>query len=98
MFTLSFILKVYTKCGRRAMPTMMMGSAATFIDCDDSWKLLLVTRKGSLYVWDLFNRKCVLHDSLSSLVSSDVNLSSTVKGMLQYLNTLLASHRLKHVS
>lgn len=63
------------------MPTMMMGSAATFIDCDDSWKLLLVTRKGSFYVWDLFNRKCILHDSLSSLVSSNVNLSSTVEGM-----------------
>lgn len=97
MFTL-FFLKVYTKCGRRAMPTMMMGSSATFIDCDDSWKLLLVTRKGSLYVWDLFNRKCVLHDSLSSLVSSNVNLSSTVEGMLQYLNTLLASNRLKRDS
>ncbi|KAJ0241652.1 Protein HIRA [Hirschfeldia incana] len=69
-------LQVYTKCGRRAMPTMMTGSAATFIDCDDNWKLLLVTRKGSLYVWDLFNRKCILHDSLSSLVSSDSNLSS----------------------
>lgn len=87
----SFFLKVYTKCGRRAMPTMMMGSAATFIDCDDSWKLLLVTRKGSLYLWDLFNRKCILHDSLSSLISSDVNLSS--KGMLQDCNTLLASSK-----
>ncbi|KAA8544230.1 hypothetical protein F0562_022242 [Nyssa sinensis] len=70
-------LQVYTKCGRRAMPTMMMGSAAVFIDCDESWGLLLVTMKGSLYVWDLFNRKCLLHDSLASLISSD--LKSTVK-------------------
>ncbi|CAH8267399.1 unnamed protein product [Arabidopsis lyrata] len=83
-------LQVYTKCGRRAMPTMMMGSAATFIDCDDSWKLLLVTRKGSLYVWDLFNRKCVLHDSLSSLVSSNVNLSSTVEGTIKVISVKLS--------
>ena len=80
-YILLICMKIYTKCGRRAMPTMMMGSAATFIDCDDSWKLLLVTRKGSLYVWDLFNRKCILHDSLSSLVSSDTNLSSAVEGI-----------------
>ncbi|CAH2065475.1 unnamed protein product [Thlaspi arvense] len=83
-------LQVYTKCGRRAMPTMMMGSAATFIDCDDSWKLLLVTRKGTLYVWDLFNRKCILHDSLSSLVSSDANLSSTVEGTIKVLSVKLS--------
>uniref|UniRef100_A0A1D1YI46 Protein HIRA n=1 Tax=Anthurium amnicola TaxID=1678845 RepID=A0A1D1YI46_9ARAE len=63
-------LQVYTKCGRRAMPAMMMGSAAVFIDCDECWKLLLVTRKGLLYVWDLFNRTCLVHDSLASLVSS----------------------------
>lgn len=83
-------LQVYTKCGRRAMPTMMMGSAATFIDCDDSWKLLLVTRKGSLYMWDLFNRKCILHDSLSSLVSSDTNLSSTVQGTIKVISVKLS--------
>lgn len=71
-------LKVYTRCGRRALPTMMMGSAATFIDCDESWKLLLVTRKGSLYVWDLFNRNCLLHDSLASLITLDP--VSSVKG------------------
>ncbi|XP_078434483.1 histone chaperone HIRA-like protein isoform X2 [Wolffia australiana] len=63
-------LQVYTKCGRRTMPAMMVGSAPVFIDCDDSWKLLLVTRKGSVYVWDMFNRVCLLQDSLASLVSS----------------------------
>lgn len=83
-------LQVYTKCGRRVMPTMMMGSAATFIDCDDSWKLLLVTRKGSLYVWDLFNRKCILHDSLSSLVSSDTDLSSAVEGSIKVISVKLS--------
>ncbi|CAI9781434.1 unnamed protein product [Fraxinus pennsylvanica] len=64
-----FNTEVYTKCGRRAMPTMVMGSAAVFIDCDESWKLLLVTRNGSLYVWDIFNRKCLLLDSLASLIT-----------------------------
>ncbi|XP_016511797.1 protein HIRA isoform X1 [Nicotiana tabacum] len=64
-------IQIYTKCGRRTMPTMMMGSAAVFVDCDESWKFLLVTRKGSLYLWDLFNRKCLLQDSLASLLASD---------------------------
>ncbi|XP_051113355.1 protein HIRA isoform X2 [Andrographis paniculata] len=64
-------LQVYTRCGRRAMPTMMMGSAAVFIDCDELWKLLLVTRNGSVYVWDLYSKKCLLHDSLASLVTTD---------------------------
>ncbi|KAL4591705.1 hypothetical protein LXL04_004676 [Taraxacum kok-saghyz] len=72
-------LQVYTKCGRRSMPTMMMGATPVFIDCDESWKLLLVTRKGALYVWDLFNRKCILHDSLASLMPSDPKSTGTVK-------------------
>ncbi|KAL5205767.1 hypothetical protein ABZP36_033976 [Zizania latifolia] len=63
-------LQVYTKHGRRAMPAMMMGSAAVFVDCDDCWKLLLVTRRGLVYIWDLYTRTCVLHDSLASLVTS----------------------------
>ncbi|XWS71485.1 hypothetical protein CRYUN_Cryun03dG0141800 [Craigia yunnanensis] len=81
-------LQVYTKCGRRALPTMMMGSAATFIDCDESWKLLLVTRKGSLYLWDLFNRNCLLHGSLTSLVTLD--LSSSAKGTIKVISAKLS--------
>ncbi|KAL4333263.1 hypothetical protein GQ457_07G035570 [Hibiscus cannabinus] len=81
-------LQVYTKCGRRALPTMMMGSAATFIDCDESWKLLLVTRKGSLYLWDLLTRKCLLHDSLASLISLD--LSSSAKGTIKVISAKLS--------
>ncbi|RZC82222.1 hypothetical protein C5167_045009 [Papaver somniferum] len=72
-------LQVYTRCGRRAMPTMMMGSAAVFLDCDESWKLLLVTKNGSLYVWDLFSRTCILNNSLTSLISSGSKDSGTVK-------------------
>ncbi|XP_060169818.1 protein HIRA isoform X1 [Lycium barbarum] len=69
-------VQIYTKCGRRAMPTMMMGSGAVFVDCDESWKFLLVTRKGSLYLWDLFNRKCLLQDSLASLMNSDLKVNA----------------------
>ncbi|XP_065866004.1 protein HIRA isoform X1 [Euphorbia lathyris] len=81
-------LQVYTKCGRRAMPIMMMGSAATFVDCDECWKLLLVTKKGSLYVWDLFNRTCLLQDTLASLIASDPNSSG--KGLLSSENLYLS--------
>lgn len=62
------------------MPTMMVGSAAIFIDCDECWKLFLVTRKGSLYLWDLFKRNCLLNDSLASLVASNSNASAKDAG------------------
>ncbi|CAI0544262.1 unnamed protein product [Linum tenue] len=81
-------LQIYTKCGRRAMPTMMTGSAATFVDCDENWKLLLVTRKGSIYIWDLFRRSCLLHDSLTSLVISDPK--STAKGTIKVISAKLS--------
>ncbi|KAL6976407.1 hypothetical protein U1Q18_025195 [Sarracenia purpurea var. burkii] len=83
-------LQVYTKCGRRSMPTMMMGSAAVFIDCDECWKLLLVTRKGSLYVWDLFKRKCLLHDSLDSLVTSDPKSTTRDAGTVKIISAKLS--------
>ncbi|KAJ1440666.1 WD40/YVTN repeat-like-containing domain superfamily [Sesbania bispinosa] len=83
-------LQIYTKCGRRAMPTMMMGSAATFVDCDECWKLLLVTRKGSLYLWDLFNRTCLLHDSLASLVASSPNSSVKDAGTIKVISAKLS--------
>ncbi|KAI7983477.1 Protein HIRA [Camellia lanceoleosa] len=83
-------LQVYTKCGRRAMPTMMMGSAAVFVDCDECWKLLLVTRKGSLYVWDLFNKKCLLHDSLASLVTLDPKSTAKDAGTIKIISAKLS--------
>uniref|UniRef100_A0A2N9IXM9 Protein HIRA n=1 Tax=Fagus sylvatica TaxID=28930 RepID=A0A2N9IXM9_FAGSY len=83
-------LQVYTKCGRRAMPTMMMGSAATFIDCDECWKLLLVTRKGSLYVWDLYNRNCLLNDTLASLVALNPNSSAKDAGTIKVISAKLS--------
>ncbi|KAG9158117.1 hypothetical protein Leryth_000276 [Lithospermum erythrorhizon] len=83
-------LQVYTKCGRRALPTMMIGSAAVFVDCDEYWKLLVVTRKGSLYVWDLFERKCVLHDSLASLITSDSKSNSKDAGSIKIISAKLS--------
>ncbi|XP_024637866.1 protein HIRA isoform X2 [Medicago truncatula] len=83
-------LQIYTKCGRRAMPTMMMGSAAIFVDCDESWKLLLVTRKGSLYLWDLFSRTCLLQDSLVSLVASSPSSSAKDTGTIKVISAKLS--------
>lgn len=72
------------------MPTMMMGSAATFIDCDECWKLLLVTRKGSLYVWDLYNRNCLLNDTLASLVALNPNSSAKDAGTIKVISAKLS--------
>ncbi|XP_057534112.1 protein HIRA-like isoform X2 [Amaranthus tricolor] len=83
-------LQVYTKCGRRAMPAMMMGSAAMFIDCDESWRLLLVTKKGSLYLWDLFNRTCLLQDTLESLITADPNASSKDTATIKIISAKLS--------
>ncbi|KAG5140867.1 hypothetical protein JHK84_034635 [Glycine max] len=82
--------KIYTKCGRRAMPTMMMGSATTFVDCDECWTLLLVTRKGSLYMWDLFNQTCLLQDSLTSLVASSPNSYGKDAGTIKVISVKLS--------
>ncbi|KAM1005847.1 hypothetical protein ACFX14_002761 [Malus domestica] len=83
-------IQVYTTCGRRAMPTMMVGSAAIFIDCDERWKLFLVTRKGSFYVWDLFKQNCLLHDSLASLVASNPNPSAKDAGVIKVISAKLS--------
>lgn len=83
-------LQIYTKCGRRAMPTMMMGSAATFMDCDECWKLLLVTRKGSMYLWDLFNRSCLLHDTLASLVTLNQDSANKDAGTIKVISAKLS--------
>ncbi|KAJ8470377.1 hypothetical protein OPV22_024720 [Ensete ventricosum] len=79
-------LQVYTRCGRRAMPAMMMGSAAVFVDCNESWNLLLVTRRGLLYVWDLFKRTCILHESLASLVTSREDSSTKDAGTVRVIS------------
>eukprot|EP00268_Persea_americana_P064091 TRINITY_DN8395_c0_g2_i1.p1 TRINITY_DN8395_c0_g2~~TRINITY_DN8395_c0_g2_i1.p1 ORF type:complete len:970 (+),score=200.05 TRINITY_DN8395_c0_g2_i1:315-3224(+) len=79
-------LQVYTKCGRRAMPTMMAGSAAVFIDCDELWKLLLVTKRGAIFVWDLLDKTCILHDSLSSLVTLGHDSTNKDSGTIKVIS------------
>lgn len=77
------------------MPVMMMGSAAVFVDCDEAWKLLLVTKRGLLYVWDLFNRTCILHESLASLVTAREESSTKDAGiMINYMirSVFIAPH------
>lgn len=83
-------LQVYTKCGRRAMPTMMVGSAAVFIDCNENWKLLLVTRRGAVFVWDLLNKACLLHDSLSFLVTSGQDSPNKESGTIKVISARLS--------
>lgn len=83
-------LQVYTKCGRRAMPAMMMGSSIVFVDCDECWKLFLVTRKGSLYVWDLFNMKCLVHDSLDTLIAVDPKSTIKDAGTIKIISAKLS--------
>jgi len=68
------------------MPAMVMGSAAVFIDVDDCWKLLLVTRRGLMYIWDLYNRTCILQDSLSSLVASPDESSAKDAGTVKVIS------------
>lgn len=63
------------------MPTMMVGSAAVFIDCDEFWKLLLVTKRGAIFVWDLLDKTCLLHDSLSSLITLGQDSTKKDSGM-----------------
>nr|PNR26189.1 hypothetical protein PHYPA_030763 [Physcomitrium patens] len=63
-------LQIYTKAGRRAQPSLMLGSAAAFMDCDENWKLMVVTRNGSLYLWDLQESRRLLHESLGPLLNS----------------------------
>ncbi|XP_057850963.2 protein HIRA isoform X2 [Cryptomeria japonica] len=79
-------LQVYTKCGRRALPTMMVGSAPTFIDCDEGWKLLLLTQRGSMYLWDVFHWNCLAHDSLAPLVASATDSSTKGSGTIKVIS------------
>lgn len=69
------------------MPMMMMGSVALFLECDECWKLLLITKKGSIYLWDLFSRSCLLQDTLASLFAADpmASLQNAGKHMMSII-------------
>lgn len=74
-------LQVYTNGGRRAVPCMMVGSAPAFLDCDEGWKVLLLTRQGALYMWEFIGSNCLLKESVLPLltVSADSADKGTVK-------------------
>ncbi|KAJ7559671.1 hypothetical protein O6H91_04G095700 [Diphasiastrum complanatum] len=61
-------LQVYTVAGRRAFPSMLVGSGVASLDCNDDWKLLSLTTGGMLYVWDLFQPTCILQESVVTLL------------------------------
>jgi protein HIRA/HIR1 len=80
------------------MPAMMMGSAAVFIDCDDSWKLLLVTRRGLMYIWNLYDRTCILQDSLAALVASPDESSAKDAGIILYPDFVVVLPKMAHLN
>ncbi|KAJ7568686.1 hypothetical protein O6H91_01G044100 [Diphasiastrum complanatum] len=76
-------LQVYTAAGRRAFPSMWIGSGVAFLDCNYQWKLLSLTTGGILHVWDLLQQTCILQESVIPLLkgysSSMVEYNNTIK-------------------
>ncbi|EFJ23133.1 hypothetical protein SELMODRAFT_267866 [Selaginella moellendorffii] len=80
-------LQVYTMAGRRALPSMVVGSAAAFMDCTRGWELLLLTRGGTMHVWDLRQSQCLLNESLLSLtLSSSATSSAKENGVMRIIS------------
>lgn len=77
-------LQVYTKAGRRAMPSMMVGSAPVFMDCTEKSWLLLLTRHGALYMWDCMESRCLLKESVLPLLALYVD--SPDKGVIRIVS------------
>jgi protein HIRA/HIR1 len=84
------------KCGVRGMPAMIMGSAAIFIDCDDSWKLLLLIRRCLMYIWNLYDTTCILQNS-TSLVASP-NESSAMLVIILYPDFVVVLCEMAHLN
>jgi protein HIRA/HIR1 len=74
------ILQLYTMAGRRSQLSMVLGSPAAFMDCNQGWRLLVVTKAGSLHLWDLQESKLLLHESLSPLLSLSSSPNANSKG------------------
>ncbi|XP_024539552.1 protein HIRA isoform X1 [Selaginella moellendorffii] len=80
-------LQVYTMAGRRALPSMVVGSAAAFMDCTRGWELLLLTRGGTMHVWDLRQSQCLLNESLLPLtLSSSATSSAKESGVMRIIS------------
>lgn len=63
-------LQVYTPAGRRALPSMLLGSPAPFLDCDADWLLLALTLSGDVHVYDLQSKKKVLESSVAPILAA----------------------------
>lgn len=74
-------LQVYTKAGRRAMPSILVGSAPVFMDFTGNSRLLLLTRQGALYMWDCLGSRCLLKESVLPLLA--ISPDSVDKGSLK---------------
>nr|XP_024398569.1 protein HIRA-like isoform X2 [Physcomitrium patens] len=84
-------LQIYTMAGRRAQPSIMLGSAAAFMDCDENWKLMVVTRNGLLHLWDLQESKRLLHESLGPLLNStSANSTLASNGTMKLVSARLS--------
>jgi hypothetical protein len=75
---------------------MIMGSAVVFIECDDSWKLLLLTRRCLMYIWNLYDTTCILQDS-TSLVASP-NESSAMLVIILYPDFVVVLCEMAHLN
>ncbi len=84
-------LQLYTMAGRRSQLSMVLGSPAAFMDCNQGWRLLVVTKAGSLHLWDLQESKLLLHESLSPLLSLSSSPNANSKGNGTGLNRFLSS-------
>ncbi|KAI5062273.1 hypothetical protein GOP47_0022812 [Adiantum capillus-veneris] len=77
-------LQVYTKAGRRAMPSIMVGSAPVFMDFTENSRLLLLTRHGALYMWDCLESSCLLKESVLPLLA--ISPESVEKGSVRIVS------------
>ena len=51
------------------MPSLIVGSSPAFLDCNEGSKLLLLTRNGSLYLWECIGSRCLLKESVLPLLA-----------------------------
>lgn len=63
-------LQVYTRGGRRALPLICLGSPAALMVTDNSWRLLVVTLRGNIQLWDLQSSRCLLRETAAPLLST----------------------------
>eukprot|EP00850_Spirogloea_muscicola_P023746 SM000385S14624 [mRNA] locus=s385:59758:64250:- [translate_table: standard] len=84
-------LQVYTSAGRRALPPMLLGSPAAFLEADSGWRLLAVTLSGDVHLWDLSLGKRILLTTLAPLLHASKELSGKLNVVSARLSTASGS-------